>query len=188
MENNRQQNNSKPDSRYRDDLPDSERDEERLQPENTVIDMPDVEDIPGQKFIHVPKLGEMADTTISSADEEGDSIWNDDDIDLDDVTLVPGDDDDDVSPRERDTLSRTDMDMPGEDNTNLRLAALDQYDAEGVPLNEGSSNTAIGGGDLDTTIVMNDNAMEEIGEEDEENNTYSLGGDDNENLEDSTNG
>ncbi len=187
MENNRQENTNKPKSRYADDLTDSPRDEERLQPENTVIDMPDVKDIPGQEFVHVPSLGEMADTTISSADEEGDSIW-DDGIDLDDDTLVAGNDEDEVTVRERDILERTEMDMAGEDNTNLRSSALDEYDSEGVPLNERSSGRAISGSDLDTTIVMNDDRMENIGEEDEENNTYSLGGDDMDNLEDSTNG
>jgi len=61
-----------------DDLQDSASDEERIQPEETSIELPDVKDIPGQEHIHVPPLGELADTTISSADEEdllnGDSL------------------------------------------------------------------------------------------------------------------
>lgn len=187
MENNKQQNTTEPNSKFLEDLKDSARDEERLQPENTVIDMPDVSDIPGQEHIQVPSLGEMADTTISSADEEGDEIWNED-ASTESDALMPADFDSTVSQREKDTLSRTEMDVPSQDNTNLRHAALDAYDEEGVPLNEKSGANAISGSDLDTTIVMNDNAMEAIGEEDEENNTYSLGGDEMDNLEDSTNG
>jgi hypothetical protein len=187
MENNRQQNTTVPNSKFNEDLKDSPHDEERLQPENTTIDMPDVSDIPGQENITVPGLGEMADTTIGSADEEGDEIW-DEEIDTDDDVLMAADADSTVSQQEKDTLSRTEMDVPSEDNTNLRAAALDSYDEEGEPLNEESGATDISGKDIDTTIVMNDDANEEIGEEDEENNTYSLGGDDNNSLEDSKNG
>ncbi|MGN6616667.1 MAG: hypothetical protein ACTHJ5_05780 [Ilyomonas sp.] len=61
-----------------DDLPDSERDMERLQPETTIINLPDVDDIPGQEHIHVPSLGEISDTTISSDDEEGEDIFDND--------------------------------------------------------------------------------------------------------------
>src|SRR5215203_4876306 len=53
------------------DLTDPQRDQERLRPDEGTIDMPEVKDIPGQEHIHVPALGELADTTISSADEEG---------------------------------------------------------------------------------------------------------------------
>ena len=149
--------------------------------------MPDVSDIPGQENITVAGLGEMADTTIASADEEGDEIW-DTDIDTSDDALMPADAGSTVSQQEKDTLSRTEMDVPSQDNTNLRHAALDSYDEEGESLNEASSATDVSGRDIDTTIVMNDDANEDIGEEDEENNTYSLGGDDSDNLEDSTNG
>src|SRR5690348_17294662 len=64
------------------DLPDSPEDAERLKPEETTIDLPDVKDIPGQEFVHVPTLGELADTTISSADEEGEGLFDDEDDDI----------------------------------------------------------------------------------------------------------
>jgi hypothetical protein len=60
------------------DLQDSPRDQERLQPEETTIDLPEVKDIPGQEHIHPPMMGEMADTTASSADEEGEGLFDDD--------------------------------------------------------------------------------------------------------------
>lgn len=63
-----------------DDLTDSPSDQERLKPEKATIDLPDVSDIPGQEHVHVPPIGELADTTISSDDEEdtlnGDSLDN----------------------------------------------------------------------------------------------------------------
>ena len=42
-----------------------------------------------------------------------------------------------------------------------------------------TSASAISGSDLDTSGIDEDDLDEEIGEEDEENNPYSLGGDDN---------
>lgn len=60
------------------DLSDSPRDQERLQPDEAIIDLPDVKDIPGQEHIHPPSLGELADTTISSDDEEGVGLFGDD--------------------------------------------------------------------------------------------------------------
>ncbi len=64
-----------------DDLTDSASDRERLQEEVSYIDLPDVSDIPGQENITVAPLGDLADVTISSDDEEG--LINDDSDDLD---------------------------------------------------------------------------------------------------------
>jgi len=76
-----------------DDLTDSPSDQERLKPEITTIDLPDIEDIPGQENIHVPPLGELADTTISSDDEEdilnGDTLEGDPEEDNDDTIGIP---------------------------------------------------------------------------------------------------
>ncbi len=74
-----------------DDLTDSASDRERLKPEVTTIELPDVSDIPGQEHIHVPPVGELADTTISSDDEE--DILNGDSLDMDD----PAEDVDDTA-------------------------------------------------------------------------------------------
>ncbi len=79
--------------REEDDLTDSPSDQERLKPEITTIDLPDVSDIPGQEHVHVPPLGELADTTISSDDEEdilnGDTLEGDPDEDNDDTIGIP---------------------------------------------------------------------------------------------------
>jgi hypothetical protein len=171
------------------DLHDSPRDEERLKSETTIIDMPDVSDIPGQEFVHVPDLGELADTTISSADEEGDDIWAESNNTETNEELTNGSGDN-VSTEEKDTLQRTFSDIPTQDTINLRHETVDEYDNEGEPLNEHTTDAPSGTGtDLDTTIIDSDDAMENIGKEDEENNFYSLGGDRNDrNLESSTNG
>jgi hypothetical protein len=152
---------------------DSEKDKEKMENTTTEINMPDVSDIPGQEnFVPAP-LGELADTTISSADEEGEEIFNDD-IDED----VADEPDSNVSETEKEVLSTTEHDMPGDDE-NLRQAALDNTDEDGTPLNEDSFMTNISGSDLDVPGASLDNDEESIGEEDEENNEYSFGGEGN---------
>ncbi len=193
------------------DLPDSEKDQAKLQPEEAILDMPDVKDIPGQENIHVPELREMADTTISSDDEEGIGIFGDDDGDyaterlpvgeeLDEDNLVIGDDealeaeldeedndndteddqlitddavdeDSDVTEEEKEALERAEqMDTP--DNEELYGAELDDTDFDCEKLNESED---FSGKDLDVPGTEDDDENEEIGEEDEENNEYSLG-------------
>jgi hypothetical protein len=152
------------------DLPDSPRDEKKLKSEDTSIDLPDVKDIPGQEYIHPPNPGEYADTTISSSDEEGEGVWDDEQI---------TDDDSIVTDVEKKMLDDSANDMPTKDERQLRRAELDDKDEDGEPLNEKTSANAISGSDLDTSGTDEDDLDEEIGEEDEENNPYSLGGDDN---------
>ncbi len=60
-------------------FPDLRSDEETIKPEPVIMDLPEVKDIPGQEHIHVPPLGELADTTISSDDEEGVSVFGNED-------------------------------------------------------------------------------------------------------------
>jgi hypothetical protein len=171
------------------DLPDSERDKAKLQPDEATLDLPEVKDIPGQEFVHAPGLGEMADTTISSDDEEGVGLFDeDDDEDLDalpdeeeddeasdDATGVTDDhvsDDSDVTNEEKKLLEQTE-DVDSEDNEDLYRAELDDTDFDGEKLNEDDDD--VSGDDLDVPGAEEDDADEEIGEEDEENNEYSLG-------------
>jgi hypothetical protein len=155
------------------DLQDSPRDQEELKNEETIIDLPDVKDIPGQEFVHAPNPGEYADTTISSADEEGENIWNDEEV-TEDISTVST-----VSDIEKKLLDDSANDMHTKDEQSLRRASLDSTDNEGEPLNEKTSSNAISGSDLDIPGADEDDQNEDIGEEDEENNPYSLGGDDN---------
>lgn len=117
-----------------DDLPDNEHDAQRLQGDEAVLDLPDVADIPGQEFVHVPPLGELADVTISSADEEGAGLLDDDGEDDNNVTRG----DSSLGRNEKQILERGADYQPSKDEDALRRAALDSTDEEGEPLNEGS--------------------------------------------------
>ncbi|MGN6211669.1 hypothetical protein [Parafilimonas sp.] len=191
------------------DIHDSEKDKAKLGPEETTIDLPDVKDIPGQENVHVPELREMADTTISSDDEEGVGIFGEDEAeyaserlpvgeeidendliissdeapetteepdgnpDEDDADIIdePSGNDADVTEDEKIALERTEQ-MDTQDNENLFEAELDDTDDDGERLNEGED---FSGDDLDVPGEEDDDADEAIGEEDEENNAYSLG-------------
>jgi hypothetical protein len=91
-------------------------------------------------------------------DEEGD--------DLNDETTV--------SSSEAELLERTEHSTAGRDDINQTRATLDNRDEDGELLNE---EVDASGSDLDVPGAEDDDANEEIGEEDEENNSYSLGGD-----------
>ncbi|NCT75419.1 MAG: hypothetical protein GXC78_12850 [Chitinophagaceae bacterium] len=75
----------------------------------------------------------------------------------------------------RDAAEKT----PGvKDDQNLQDARLDDRDADGELLNE---RTGLSGRDLDVPGSEEDDADEDIGEEDEENNSYSLDNEDEDN-------
>jgi hypothetical protein len=61
------------------------------------------------------------------------------------------------------------------DEENLAKAKLDNRDDDGELLNE---RVNVSGSDLDIPGSEDDDAQEEIGEEDEENNSFSLDGED----------
>lgn len=67
------------------------------------------------------------------------------------------------------------LDAAGEDDEErgLHRAELDHTDDDGELLNEESSATDKTGRDLDVPGSNDDDDMEDIGEEDEENNSYS---------------
>jgi hypothetical protein len=160
----------------RGDLTDPQRDQDRLRPDETTIDLPEVRDIPGQEHIHVAPLGELADTTISSDDEEGVGLLDGLNEEDEEPEITMGNDAD-ISADERETLKRGEDYMPTRDEDNLQRASMDSTDFEGDPLNEESFGTERSGSGLDTGGIEEDDDMENIGEEDEENNQYSLGSD-----------
>lgn len=89
------------------------------------------------------------------------------------MTPQPGLGNDDLNPRSE---SNSEYDISEDE-----LAVLNGTDAEiGTPQNVSNEDINT---DLDTPGSEDDDAMEAIGEEDEENNYYSLGGDNHENLE-----
>ena len=163
------------------DLKDSPRDEERLRGEEGTIDMPEVKDIPGQEHVRVPSMGDMADTTASSADEEGEGVLDDLNAeDLDDDIIRMGTEAD-VSPTDVAMLRTGDSYYPSRDEDQLVDASMDNVDFDGEPLNvKGFGLASRTGADLDVPGAEEDDIMEESGAEDEANNEYSLGDQENE--------
>src|SRR5687767_10480547 len=131
------------------DLSDSPDDTKHLEPDEGTLDLPDVNDIPGQEHVRPIPSGEMADTTISSSDEEGEGIMDteEDEINMDDNT--------NVSKQEKELLKQSSESMSTEDDLSLRKAEVDATDDEGVPLNESQD---LSGDDLDVPGSEEDDA------------------------------
>jgi hypothetical protein len=142
--------------------------------DKSTIDMPEVRDIPGQEHIRPPRLGELADETASSSDEEGDQVLGPLDQADNDGLRMEGPSN--VSREEREMLAAVDEE-PGDDVT-LRSGLLDSTDQDGTPLNEKSfgerRNDDLSADDLDVPGADADDQDEALGEEDEENNDYSI--------------
>lgn len=109
--------------------------------------------------------------------------FNDTVDDRDDETSIKEGTDADVTREDLMILQTTEQNMDTPDALNLMHSALDTADDDGDPLNEESILHDMAGSDLDVPGGAMDDADEAIGEEDEENNYYSLGGDNHENQE-----
>src|ERR1700677_3704838 len=135
--------------------------------EKNTIDMPEVSDIPGQEHVRPPRLGELADETASSADEEGDDVFGP--LDRDEDSDVRMDRRSNVSREERADLALAGRDDGGEDEETLRTGLLDSTDDDGTPLNEKSfgegRNDDLSADDLDVPGT-DDDRDEMPGEED----------------------
>lgn len=175
-ENRLEQNSSIPN-----DLPDSREDQEKLQTEETFIDLPDVKDIPGQEFVNTPRAGALGDTTISSDDEEGRNVFDR----SDDRDLRKTSGSSDVSRGERKALEQTDY-MPTTDEDNLQRARMDNVDFQNEELNERSFGEERSGSDLDVPGSTDETTTDSLGQGDEENKYYSLGSADNDNVTEGT--
>lgn len=79
----------------------------------------------------------------------------------------------DITPLERELIDDSMTNQPSEDNKNLKESELDIRDEDGTLLNENEGGRNLSGDDLDVPGASLDDADEAIGEEDEENNSYS---------------
>lgn len=138
----------------------------KKQEQDITIDMPEVKDIPGQEHIKPPRLKEMMDTTIASADEEGEGILDDINKEDDDAIV---DNNSNVSKLEKKVLSLSDRQVNAE-SEDLDKLALDKIDDD-EDVEQGDPSDM--GEDLDVPGSELDDEDEDIGEEDEENNSYS---------------
>ena len=124
------------------DITDSPEDQEKLKGDQGVLNLPEIKDIPG-----AGRSGKNAsllpgDSTISSADEEGDELLEDND------NLEDGD----VTPLEKKLLSESfdpsyDTDLP------IQSLSLDEKDNEGETLEEAGQDKDLFGQDLDDELV-----------------------------------
>jgi hypothetical protein len=158
----------------RTDITDPQTDRERLQPDEASFELPDVKDIPGQEFVHAPPMGAFADTTISSADEEGEGVFEDDEEDETDIMTGTAAD---LSKQDKRVLETAEYYMPTRDEESLQQAELDNTDSEDESLNERSGD--LSGSDLDIPVDESDTRNENSGQGDEENKFFSAGGDEN---------
>lgn len=147
------------------DLPETADDRKHLRPDEGTLDLPDVKDIPGQEHIRPLVTGEIADTHIASSDEEGESIFNDEEV-IDQK-------DSNVTAEEKELLQRSSESMASNDDEQLRQSAVNNKDEDGELLNE---SAGFSGRDLDVPGSEEDDVSEDIGSEDEENNSYSQPG------------
>ena len=157
------------------------RNREKLSQDESYMEIPEMKDIPGQEHIHnagVP--GEMADTTISSDDEEG--VVDGKDLlgeEEDEVEIVMGTEAD-VTKEDLVLLGDPDADNDLNDDELVLNTKLDDIDDEGDPLNESGNDAS--GRDLDIPEGEDDDE----GNADEENNYYSLGGDEKDDTDNGT--
>ena len=119
------------------------------------------------------------DVSVAASEQRGDAIArprNSDEV-LDPET--------DVTPEDLAMLAAADQNRDMDD-PDSEESILDTTDDDGDPLNEPRGSYGSVGADLDVPGSENDDGNENIGDEDEENNYYSLGGDEKENLEETS--
>lgn len=157
--------------------------EEKLGQDGSYITVPDVSDISGQEnIVDAGVPGEMADTTIASDDEEGLRQGTDILEEEDDVKIVMGTEAD-VTAEDLVILGDPDKDLDMNEDELVRKEGLDDTDLDGDPLNEAAVDEDSTGDDLDFPEEENtDPRRDSIREDDEENDYYSLGSGDNDEL------
>ncbi len=169
------------------DIQDSPSDEERLQSDSFRIVLPEVSDIEGQEHVeNAAPLGEIADTTASSDDEEGirngNDLWADEEEQEEPIVMGT---EADVTPEDLQLLGDPDQDMDMGEDEAISTEGLDDTDFEGDPLNEGKSDLFTTGSDLDMPVNDGSNPLaDSMGQGDEENDYYSLNDDEETETED----
>jgi hypothetical protein len=161
----------------------SQRRKEQLTQDDSYIEIPDVSDIPGQEgIVNAGVPGAMKDTTASSDDEEGVRAGRDifNEADDEDVNIVMGTEAD-VTEEDLEMLGDPDQDQDMNEDEFIDKEGLDNTDFDGDPLNEASVSEVSSGDDLDVPEEGEDDPKKT--EDDEENDYYSLGGPDNDELE-----
>lgn len=121
------------------EIKDSKRDTEKLKQDQVTLDLPDVKDIPGQENIKVPDFKEMADTTISSDDEEGTGLFdneNNDDASNERVGPAREINEDDLIINEDEDAAEQALDEEDEEDTDDNIIITDDSVDEDADVTE----------------------------------------------------
>lgn len=130
-------------------------------PRSFKIDLPDVEDIPGQSTAGPEGLGAVGcDLTIASDDEEGVGLFGPDEV-RGESALTGTNGDEYLTEVQKEALEQT----GSEEDRDICRAKVSDRDTDGTLLNEKNRED-----DLDIPGVELDDQDEDAGEEDEENN------------------
>jgi hypothetical protein len=131
------------------DITDSPEDREKLKPDQSVLQLPELKDIPGagRSGKNIDMM--PANTTISSADEEADELFDEDTISSENDV---GSSENDVSPLEKKLLSES-LDSSYDTDLPVGSISLDDEDEEGELLEEGGQSGDLFGKDLDDELV-----------------------------------
>jgi hypothetical protein len=125
-----------------------------------------------------PEIGPRTETgndNLNTLNTNADEIGLPQNVDNDDLAAKRGSDSD-VSDEERKALEDASY-MPTRDENNLRTARLDNTDFDGEALNEESFGDKESGVGLDIPDETDETFSDALGQGDEENKYYSLGGD-----------
>ena len=130
------------------DITDSPEDQKKLKPDQANFNLPEIKDIPGAARSGKSASTLPGDTTISSADEEGDDLLGEDELEGDNEIL----DDENVSPLEK-KLLRDSFDPSYDEDLPVDSLSLDEKDNEGELLEEKGQAKDLFGKDLDDELV-----------------------------------
>jgi hypothetical protein len=143
-----------------DDIQDSPEDQEKLKPDQAILNLPELKDIPGANRSGKNASLLPGDTTISSADEEADDLLDDDDDDDEMTEENNMRDESNVSPVEKKIL-RDSLDPSYDTDLPVHSISLDRKDNEGVLLNESGMDRDLFGEDLDDSLVKEEDEESE---------------------------
>lgn len=137
------------------DIQDSPEDQEKLKPEEATLDLPELKDIPGA--IRSGKNASLlpGDTTISSADEEGSDLLDDEE----EVANLSGDGNR-VTALDKQLL-RDSFDPSYDTDLPVHSISLDDKDNDGTRLNESGMDRDLFGEDLDDQLVQEEDEESE---------------------------
>ncbi|PWT75440.1 MAG: hypothetical protein C5B59_08970 [Bacteroidetes bacterium] len=125
------------------DLEDPERDQPKLEGDQATLDLPEMKDISARANDSAPYAG-LGDETISSEDEEGESVLSENEDLIDKKS--------NVGPLERKLIDSAFEETSTEEEPVDNLS-LDDKDDEGDPLNEKSLRSDLFGEDLDSDLT-----------------------------------